>query len=259
MPFAKEILRKCADFAGLEIRRKPVSDARLDDRPRTGTAGLIVEFIGAQGIGKTTIYNSVHGHIRDHWFFRPHLQNKVPPKDSLSPVSQLHRNLYFQKIRRIETSGANPWRSIARAQQMARVASESLFISSHDFPRGFVLEEGLFKNFPEEILESDAEASHPLWSGRIFVYLRARDPGVVVSRWQQRASARGKILEYQHSIRDSDVRRRVETETTLYDRMIERARDMGRPVLRLEAEDKVDENVRRVLDFERQWRGRVDA
>lgn len=251
MPLSKEILKKFADLAGLEVRRKPLGRNDWGSLPKARTAGLIIEFVGPQGIGKTTLHSTVFERVREHWFSRRALQGRFPLSKASAHIAALHNDVLFRRMDRLENSNLTAWRRIQRAEQMARVAKESLLLSGSDFPRGFMFEEGLFKNFPQEILDIEAQAAKELWSNRIFIFLRARDPGVVVSRWLARSAERGHVLEYRHSVNE-EVRNRVENESVLYDRLMRRAKSLGRPVLTLDAEDSVQHNARMILDFERE-------
>ena len=174
------------------------------------TSGTIVEFIGTQGIGKTTLHNAIYKSIRDRWFFRHTISGTQPQIVVSTKMEHIHQNIFFNGLKRIEKSEFDAWQTTRKASQMAEVIRESLLISTQDFPRGFILEEGLFKNFPSEVLDLSAEDQDLLWQDRAFIYLRTNEPGLAVSRFQMRANERRRKGLLQHEITDQELLRRIE-------------------------------------------------
>lgn len=244
-------LNKLLNLADLELRPRGQTIASLMSYPRLATAGKIIEFIGTQGIGKSTLNNDLHRSLKGNWFFRAHLGQMGPAKSSSGEVERLHRDIYFSRIRHLMKTQADPWKSITTARQMSKVVSESLTILTNDFPRGFILDENLFKNFPREVLELASETSSPLWTNRTFVYLRARDPEFVVSRYQGRVVERSNRGLPLRPPNDAEVRERVACDNEIFDQVIEKARAFDCPVITIYAEDDHQENINKFLEFER--------
>jgi hypothetical protein len=258
LPNVKAVIKKLLDGIGLELRQRRSSLSKLQSYPLISTSGTTIEFIGTQGIGKTTLYNALPAPIKKRWFFRGDLLELGPNSVSSGHVEQLHRDIYFRKIHRVNTSQLDPWQSITVARQMATVIYESLMISSHYFPRGFLLEEGLFKNFPEEVLELSDDEAAPLWGNRAFVYLCARDLDVAVARFQRRTANRRNCDTFQHHLSNSEVRSRIEADNLLYDRIIEKAQAFACQSIILFAEDNFQSSVNNVLEFERSLNSGID-
>jgi hypothetical protein len=181
-------INKLLDRFNLKLSRRQAPLSELQSYPLISTSGTTIEFIGTKGIGKTTLYNALPASTKIRWFSRNVLAGLGPNAVSSGHIEQLHRDIYFRKLHRVSTSQLDAWQSITVARQMANVIYDSLMISSHFFPRGFLLEEGLFKNFPEEVLElNDGEAA-PLWENRAFIYLCAKDTDAAIARFNGRAS-----------------------------------------------------------------------
>ena len=244
------LINKLLGLAGFELQRRGHSIADLMARPRSSTAGWIVEFIGTQGVGKTTLNNALYKPFRENWFFRSDLGQTGPSPSTRGELEEIHRKIYFKKIRRLQKTGANTWKSITIPRQMSRVISESLTILTNDFPRGFVLDESLFKNFPREVLKLTGDVPGPLWQKRSFIYLRTRDPEFVVSRYQSRVEERSQRGMPQIPPSDDEVRARVEKDNVLFDALIAKARAFECPVIVIHAEDDDAENIRKILKFE---------
>lgn len=218
---------------------------------RRDTAGRIVEFIGTQGIGKSTLNNDLHKHFKNDWFFRSDLGKIGPADASEGGVEQLHRDIYFQKIRYLEEHQPDPWKSITVARQMSKVIGESLTILTNDFPRGFILDESLFKNFPKEVLKLASEDPSPLWQNRAFIYLRARDPDFVIARYQGRVAERNRRGLLQRQPTSEEVRAAVERDNRLFDQILDKAAAFDCPAIVVYAEDAHQNNISRILDFEK--------
>ncbi len=219
--------------------------------PLTKTSATILEFVGTQAIGKSTLYTACLAAIQSRWYFRHHIEGLSPESTCSDRVDHLHRDIFFNKMHRLEARQLDTMQSATIARQMAFVIRESQFISSHAFPRGFVLEEGLFKNFPEEVLDLGVEDAAPLWENRAFIHLRARDPDLAVARYQGRATDRRNRGIFQHQRSNDEVRSHIEADNLLFDQMIERARALDRPAIVVYAEDNFQCAVQDVLEFEK--------
>lgn len=239
---------------GLELRRRPKSAVDPATLQRTQTAGWIVEFIGTQGIGKSTLNNHVHKTLRQNWLFRDDITKIGPGPVPAPDIERLHRDLYFKRIQTLQDNLPDAWSSITVARQMARVISESLTLMTNEYPQGFFLDESLFKNFPQEVLELAADRPTPLWNNRAVIYLRARDPSCVVERYQGRAAERSKQGLLLRPPSDAEITARVERDNKLFDQIIEKAQIFDCPSLVIYAEDSHESNVQKILDFENNMR-----
>ena len=251
------VIKKLLGVTGLELNQRGRKTAELCALPRCPTAGWIVEFIGTQGIGKTTLSNSLHKTLRKNWFFRSDLGQTGPSPAVSKALENLHREIYFLKLKRLYEENADAWKILTAGRQMSRVISESLTILNNDFPRGFVLDESLFKNFHHEVLALAGDAPGPLWAQRAFIYLRTRDPEFVVARYQGRVAERAERGMLQVPPSDAELRNRIEQDNDLFDAITQKAQAFDCPVIVLYAEDDTQENIRTILEFEETVRSRA--
>ena len=253
------VVNRLLNRANLELRQRGKTIPSLMSHMRLDTAGKTVEFIGTQGIGKSKFNNDLHKFLEGNWFFRADLCQVGPISDtvSMAEVEELHRDIYFRKLRHLEKKQTDPWKSITTARQMSKVISESLTVLSNDFPRGFFLDEGLFKNFPREVLKLGSESAEPLWTNRALIYLRAHEPEFVVSRYRGRVAERSLRGLPQRPPSDNEVRERIVYDNDLFDRIVDQARAFDCPVIVIYAEDNYQESIGKVLDFERKLRTEV--
>jgi len=254
MTNAKSSLKKLLNMIGIELSRRRHTISDLQSLPRLATAGSTIEFVGTQGIGKTTLFNACWPSIRNRWYSRRVLEGLGPSSVLSGSIECIHRNIFLNRINLLNSSDLDPWQNITHALQAATTIYESLMISSQDFSRGFVLEEGLFKNFPKEVLNLCDTKAAPLWEKRAFVYLRARDPDITLSRFQRREDKRRNRKIYQHYRPDDEVRSRIDADNRLFDQMIDKAKVFACPLIVINAEDRLQDAVKDVLGFERSLR-----
>jgi energy-coupling factor transporter ATP-binding protein EcfA2 len=249
-----EVINKLIRSFGYEMRKAGHALSYLMKQPRTATSGWTLEFIGTQGIGKTTLNNAVASKLRNHWFIRSDLGQIGRLATASVELENLHRQLFFDKVQHLAGIQPDTWRCITVARQMSKVIAESLTILGNHFPRGFLLDESLFKNFPREVLELSDDDARPLWKKRGFVYLRARDPQSVVERYQGRVAERARQGLIQTAPEDAEVYARANADNVLFDAIVEKAHAFGCPALVVYAEDDHDENIRKILKFEHDLR-----
>ncbi|WP_299681746.1 hypothetical protein [uncultured Roseobacter sp.] len=251
------VINKLLGLAGLELRQRGRTISDLMAQPRRASAGWVIEYIGTQGVGKTTLNNAVQKCLRTDWFFRSDLGQNGPFAQPSAALEDLHREIYFQKIKRFQKENHNAWKSITVTRQMSRVISESLTILTHDFPRGFILDESLFKNFPREVLKLCGDTPEPLWTKRAFIHLRTRDPDFVVSRYQSRVEERTRRGMPQIPPTEAEVRTRVQEDNVFFDTITEKAQAFGCPVIVIYAEDTQQDNIRKIIDLEKTIRAQA--
>ena len=236
---------------GLELRRRPDTMASLLAQTPTATAGWILEIIGTEGIGKTTLNNALAGKLRKTWFLRHSLEQFGPAADGDPELEALHRDIYLHMVDKVTQEETDPWKTITLLRQKGRVISESLTIQTHPFPRGFVLDEGLCKGFPREVLDLASGSPDPLWHKRAFVYLRADDIEVALRRYQGRVQKRDERGLPISIPTDAHVLERLREQTDLYDRIIDTATAFGCPTVTIKAEAPLKTCKAQFLEFER--------
>ena len=250
MSSLKPALVRALNRFGLELRDNSRHISQLQQEPPQASAGWIVEVIGTQGVGKSTLNNALHRLLKSRWYFRGDLKYTGPTEVQKDDIEALHREVYLRKFDRVRGMDQAPWKTLTQCRQMSVVIYESLMITSNSFPRGFILDESLFKNFPREVLACDPDYARPLWERRAFVHLRSRDPTFTLERFVGRRDDRAQKGLVQHAEADADILRRIEEDNDLYGRMCETAKTLGTPAVTVYAEDSLERNIQQILDFE---------
>jgi hypothetical protein len=243
------MVRSALQTLGIEVRRASRPSAVRADARRP-SAGLILEFVGTQGVGKSTLFRETLGKRRAEWFFRDHLRD-LPIATPGEPWSlRVHRALLFNKTAAIHDSEFDAWQCSYAVGATAQIVRESLYLSSETFSRGFALDEGLFKNLTREVLALDQADADPLWKGRALIYVRAREVETVVRQYQARLDQRRRRGWFQHAVSVDWIAERARADGQVNARLIAEARRRGVPHLVVDAEDPQRENVREIHGFE---------
>lgn len=251
MLFLKPAIVGLLNSVGLELRNRARDIPALQALPRQPSAGHLLELIGTQGVGKTTLSNALYPDLKAGWFFRSDLRRSGPLTAAAGALEALHRQILFDKLAEIKARQPDPWKSLTLARQMSTVIYESLLLATHEFPRGFVQDEGLFKNFPAQVCALDPQLARPLWDMRILVHVRARDPELALERHQKRRSARMERGVYQHEDDAGALLEHIRGDDATYAQIIATAQALGRPVTTVYVEDGLARNRAQILDFER--------
>jgi ABC-type dipeptide/oligopeptide/nickel transport system ATPase subunit len=235
----------------LELRARKYDLSNVGTLPQMPSSGHIIELVGTQGVGKSTLNRAVYQVLNHSWFFRSDLEYTGPTDVRVPDVEALHREIYFRRIDRVREAEPDPWKSLTVSRQMSTVIYESLMLCSNVFPRGFILDEGLFKNFPREVLDLNATEARSLWRKRSFIHLRARDPEVAAGRYLRRMEERRREGIFQHDQSMPEVLARIRSDNRLFDRICERALEQGSAAITVYAEDSSEDNIQRILNFEK--------
>lgn len=245
----KKLARAFVQTLGIDFYRIP-DPSRVLSAPPTSTKGLILEFIGTMGVGKSHIYRLTFQENRK-WFQRHHLTRVTQNTLAAGAILDLHEQVLMSRLDRIRSGDGDIWQKTQQIRDVSYVVGESLLLSTLDFPRGFALEEGLFKNCPREILELDLDEAAPLWHQRVFIWLRADDPATVLIRYKQRVNMLRSSGIFQHPETDEQILSRVAHDDALNDRLMDIAARLDRPLLVLHAEDDIQNSLNRIREFER--------
>lgn len=215
------------------------------------TSGKILEFIGTSGIGKTTLLNHTVARLKNRWLFGyciDYLNRKDPP----SEVDEVLMKILIRRMENIKNSDSFcPWHSLLDIRLSVNVMHEAMFIAQNVFPKGFVFADGLFRHFSAEILQVGDELPGQLWKNRAFVYLRARTPETAMTRFKSREMRAAQIGHGpQRGTAQDRVLSRVIQEQEMFQTIVEKALSFGCPVLVVDAEDSLQDSIKKVLEFE---------
>ena len=250
----KRLVRTVFDRLGVEISSRRPTLQELQQGPRGATAGKIVEFIGPQGVGKSTLSDAAYPRIKDNWFCRTDLTRPGPSATRHPALEELHKAIFLHHMETLQTPETDPWHCLKNTSQMVQVIAENLTMMSHDFARGFFLDEGMVKNLPDAVLTQSATTPELIWPNRAFIYLDARDPNCVLERYKKRFEERKARGLPQRQTPDDILRARIARDRDMFARVLDMAHQFDCPILTLDAEDPHDTNLTRILDFDRDLR-----
>lgn len=219
--------------------------------PTKETAGKTLEFLGTSGVGKSTIFNKSVARLKNRWLFAYHLgflKRKSPP----SEVDKALMDILMSRIATIKNSDSFcPWHSLIDLQLSVRIMHETMQVLHDVFPKGIAFDEGFFRHFAAEILQLGDDFPDQVWKNRAFVYLRTQKPETILLRHKARWMASATRGERQRVKTDDQILSEITHEQEMFQIIADRALSFGCPVLIVDAENPVEESVKKILDFEK--------
>lgn len=171
---------------------------------------LLIEFMGASGVGKTTLRNYyLKNHKVEYQF--PILTEKAlknySPQNKIINFEELEiYNLLFQsKLQIISSKNKNFINQQRRIELFAKTLNRDLLIRHFIPKKTFILDQHLFKFFTEDFIKISSEQKKDLLKNRLIIYCEA-DPKTILNHIKTRSQKEatrpvhlekksGKILE----------------------------------------------------------------
>lgn len=217
----------------------------------TPSRGWVVEFFGPSGVGKSTLVRSLQSHLATTWFLPQHAAKLMPDSVAEEQLELLHREIFIRQLQRLSQSEGGVVNMAIRARHQAGILLTDLVLRQGGFPRGFLLDEGVFQCFAGTVASLEETDFATLLRNRAFVLLCPRDPTTVVQRYMDRTNSRKAEGRFPGVCRTREAELdRVNTSIRQHVANCDRAERLGAPVLRLVAEDDVIVNQQKFKDFE---------
>jgi hypothetical protein len=248
--------------AGVAVQRVPRPEEVAG--PDLPTKGLVVEFVGPAAIGKSTVFSRMRPALKRSWLFEQHTRVGGLPATPDPAILDRLRPVYFERIRRLESTGLDVYRNAGIIRRMSEVVHMSVLAASGAFPRGFLFDEGVGHFFAEQIIALDDAEADAILRGMAFVILLPRRTGTLVDRRLGRPAGRAPVAAMTASGMagsamtgsggtPGDVvaaaRTQAEKELAIYRGFAGLCDRLGLRHVLLDAEDDADANARRGLAF----------
>ncbi len=254
---------------GYKLIRKPEFIPRPEPPPdyytleTTPSSGLIVEFLGASGVGKTTFFSAVISDYEQNWLSRTQLKNSgtVKAKAPILLMDDLSQQVYgkllkmkFDNIMKMDCF--NLERKIALFQFMLDEIRTDALIKLNPLPMGLLSDDGLTHNFSREVIglyeNGDEHATAYLtwlFSKRALVLLNA-SPGFVLKNLIKRNSEHPQALNNWYSnIGQSDINDFVEKGLKTKEKLISIAKKFGSKTISINLEEEENMNRAKLKEF----------
>lgn len=255
------LLRDTAERIGRRVARTGLTAALGLGTARQGARTAaplpphyrIIEMIGPSCVGKSTLQKEALGQMACDWQPRAPVRPVKPAAPTAIDDPGLEAIL-AQRLEYATRSGTTV------AERLADLRVDCATLESDYAVRaavasgevGFFLDEGLCKRFFGQLRHLDDALLRQCLARRAMVFVAVREPEIALLRIGKRAQGGQMLRGYADCASIGDVRdklnRRIAAERTLE----ARCRAIGTPVLRLDADDPLEENVAALCRFEQQ-------
>lgn len=185
----KKGLKQALKCLGYDIHRIPRSGNKIED-VTTQSSGLLVEFVGPSGIGKSTTLSKVSPLLRDRWFFQEELYyNKSNGLLISNELEEAYKFLAEGKILEVMEQKAHTAEKVSRISFMLRLLRTDMDLIGQFYPRGFFLDDGICKNFVRQIvdgLQGNCHGIENLLRNRAYIFLLADSPLTIIENIKKR-------------------------------------------------------------------------
>lgn len=240
LPGVQDALR----YAGISIQRVPRSSETARE-PLRPTKGFTVEFIGPSGIGKSTVFNRIRPGLKKNWFFEYHTRNSGLSGPVEGGATSFLASIYNARLNHLENTDLELHYKASIVRRISEVIQVELVARSKGFSRGFVLDEGISHFFVDQILDLGNTGNTDYFAGRYFIFLLPEQPGTLRNRQLQRKGA----LPDAGIPLSNEQRDRLRRQIDVYVALQRLYSDRGYPTLGLSAEESIEVNADKALDF----------
>jgi len=265
---SKRNVIRLLNWAGYELRKKGSVMEIRDAGELSQTSDLIVEFIGAYGVGKSTLFRSVWPQHEHEWYSRKQLRRHAEHHRfevfNLPDTRFIH---YYEKllVLKFRNLFQSDWPMSNKVELYDFFKIElglDMYFSFNKLTRGLFSDDGILHNFAAELLEMmqdatdalelDAFLAH-LFNKRALIYLKA-DPKIIEERLKKRsAKAPGAcndwITYWQTNCVSENVAGCIDLVVDRIDRIISAAEKRGSAILRLDEEKGMERNGNEICGF----------
>jgi energy-coupling factor transporter ATP-binding protein EcfA2 len=241
----KDLFRKF----GFNIKYTGSRSRLLKDR-NNRTFKKYVEFIGPSGSGKTTVLNEVKNNIKEDWLFRQDLRRIPINLNGNDFDSEAHSKILFAKSKYLEDSGLTVYQKTRLLRYFAKIILFDLKMLKGNAQKGFFLDEGIFHNFPEELLGLNDREFKNLVSGRNLILIKPENGVTVVEHLKNRKNETGRVAIPHSGLSDDALLLNINRNVSIFNRLAKRAESCGTAVVHLIMEDGIKYNAQIVAAFE---------
>jgi hypothetical protein len=234
----KGIAKGILSTAGLQLQRVP-RPREIDTTRRRPTHGLVVEFVGPAGIGKTTLFRHITHSLKKDWLFEHHTRAHAVPDLPASAFLTALEAVHFARMEHLRQTSTDVYRNICLIKRTCEIVDATILAVTQDYPRGFVFDEGIAHYFAEQIIALDDETAREILGPMALIFLLPAETGTLVGRRFGRGDGPD----------SPSARAQAEEELAVYRALLALCSRCGLSHLVLRAEDSVSVNAERALDY----------
>ena len=228
------------------------------------SSGLIIEFMGPSGIGKTTLFNEIWRYHKKKWFSKNDIvllkeKNDIDPFSIFDDFnSTLYEKLLWKKFF-LTFQGDRLLKTKVSLYEFYRKQIEiDIFVSHYKLPKGLLSDDGICGNFLEEVIyillktkENDALLYEikKFFSNRSIVYFHA-NPSIIIDHLKQRSIDKPNSNNDYYSFYGPDIDSFVQNMIDKFEILINLLEDMNIPIIKIDMKNESRvEQVQKVNSF----------
>jgi len=212
--------------------------------------GKILEFIGPSGVGKTKLYNLTKDKLSSNWHYLeviyPYKFNNTDEK-----LIDIHWNIFKKKSSFIENLNTKSITKLKLSGYFNQVLINNIKLMLIKNESGFFLEEGIFHNFSRELITLRDEDLVYILKNRCLVFILPRDSMNVVNQIRKRINEGGHTVYHHNGLNDKQLNTLTKDSVSNFNEFLERIQKFNIPVCKLYLEDGLEENCKKIIEFER--------
>lgn len=244
---AKALLKN----AGYEVRKlEPAGNDTQTVFRKHATHGTIIEFIGPSGAGKSFLFAKAWPHLQERWMRDP---VKNATADHLVPNFAPYWSLILSATQGLANSSLNDYQRAKVVRQLSSVIVKDSEIRNQVGRSGFVLQEGLFHNFPHQLMALPDQQFQMAASSRALILVLPQSPDTIIERRQLRVKNGGHLSTWHAGMDRAEQHKEIESRCALIRQLSARAEAFGIVCLRVNAEDPIRTMISSVVAFEKQF------
>ncbi|WP_445730826.1 hypothetical protein [Mariniflexile sp.] len=221
-----------------------------DETKPNYSCGKILEFIGPSGVGKTTLFNLTKDKLCSKWHnlavIHPHKINNADEK-----LINIHWDILKKKFNYIEFLKSESFIKLKLNDYFNQVLLNNIKLMSIKSESGFFLEEGICHNFSEELITLNDEDLIYILKNRCLIYILSRESMNVVGQIKKRINEGGHTVHHHKGLNDIQLNTLTKDSIHIFNKFLERIKKFSIPVCKLYLEDGLEENFKKIIDFER--------
>lgn len=244
----KNLINNVLAPLGLELRRR---------RPRqlwTGksqqlTANHIVEFLGPSGIGKSAVFKNSKECLKYPWSFRCD-SDSFKSASCTAEILSIYQDLYWAKLQKVKEKSVNPINEIEVIVNIVKRVREDISMRCLSHAQGFFLQEGLFAYCASLARGLEEARLRKIISGRSFIIILPENTETAVDRFIQREELTGERPNYFYNLTENELYEAQDRAINVQYEFGCSVERVGCNVLWLKAEDDIETNAKKVVNFE---------
>lgn len=176
MQRVRNLIKAGIRASGWELRVE-LSAASVTGARGSSTRGMVVEFVGPSGIGKTTLCRQIAPRLRRDWFLERHaaaLVRQGAPSSEVpvpGPVEAYLARLHAHRMNDLAGNRPDLVQHMQIVGRMSAVIAQAAAARRPGLPRGFILDDGVAHFFAEAMLAQPQTDTMRYVQGLAFVFL----------------------------------------------------------------------------------------